>query len=52
LEEKEAAPVSKGENMAVGMHHADQVAPSIRKFGTSFAYKCSFLLLLFRYQMD
>jgi hypothetical protein len=31
LDRKVAAPVSKTENMAVGIRHADHVAPSIRK---------------------
>jgi hypothetical protein len=31
LEEKVAAPVKKAENTAVGIRHADHVAPSIRK---------------------
>jgi hypothetical protein len=31
LDRKVAAPVSKTENTAVGIRHADQVAPSIRK---------------------
>jgi hypothetical protein len=31
LEEKVAAPVQKAENMIVGIRHADQVTPSIRK---------------------
>jgi hypothetical protein len=31
LEEKIAAPVWKSENTAVGIRHADHVAPSIRK---------------------
>jgi hypothetical protein len=31
LYRKVAAPVSKTENMAVGIRHADHVAPSIRK---------------------
>jgi hypothetical protein len=31
LERKVAAPVYKIENMAVGIRHADHVAPSIRK---------------------
>jgi hypothetical protein len=39
MEEKAAAPVQKIENMAVGIRHADQVVPSIRKFGTNFADK-------------
>jgi hypothetical protein len=30
LDRKEAAPVYKTENMAVGIRHADHVAPSIR----------------------
>jgi hypothetical protein len=31
LEENVAAPVYKTENTAVGIRHADHVAPSIRK---------------------
>jgi hypothetical protein len=31
LERKIAAPVQKSENTAVGIRHADHVAPSIRK---------------------
>jgi hypothetical protein len=31
LEEILAAPVQKGENTAIGIRHADHVAPSIRK---------------------
>jgi hypothetical protein len=31
LDRKVAAPVLKTENMAVGIRHADHVAPSIRK---------------------
>jgi hypothetical protein len=31
LDRKVAAPVKKTENTAVGIHHADHVAPSIRK---------------------
>jgi hypothetical protein len=31
LDRKVAAPVYKTENTAVGIHHADHVAPSIRK---------------------
>jgi hypothetical protein len=31
LDRKVAAPVYKSENTAVGIRHADQVAPSIRK---------------------
>jgi hypothetical protein len=31
LDRKVAAPVWKTENTAVGIHHADHVAPSIRK---------------------
>jgi hypothetical protein len=31
LDRKVAAPVYKTENMAVGIRHADHVAPSIRK---------------------
>jgi hypothetical protein len=31
LKEKVAAPVYKSENTAVGIRHADHVAPSIRK---------------------
>jgi hypothetical protein len=31
LDRKVAAPVYKAENMAVGIRHADHVAPSIRK---------------------
>jgi hypothetical protein len=31
LDRKVAAPVQKIENMAVGIRHADHVAPSIRK---------------------
>jgi hypothetical protein len=31
LERKVAAPVEKTENTAVGIRHADHVAPSIRK---------------------
>jgi hypothetical protein len=39
LEERVEAPVQKTENTAVGIRHADHVAPSIRKFGTHFANK-------------
>jgi hypothetical protein len=31
LDRKVAAPVYKTENTAVGIHHADHVAPSVRK---------------------
>jgi hypothetical protein len=31
LDRKVAAPVQKTENTAVGIHHADHVAPSLRK---------------------
>jgi hypothetical protein len=31
LDRKVEAPVQKTENTAVGLHHADHVAPSIRK---------------------
>jgi hypothetical protein len=39
LERKVAAPVLKIENTAVGIRHADHVAPSICKVGTNFADK-------------
>jgi hypothetical protein len=39
LEEKVAAPVYKTQNTAVGIRHADHVAPSNRKVGTNFADK-------------
>jgi hypothetical protein len=40
LDRKVAAPVYKIENTAVGIRHADHVAPSIRKkVGTYFADK-------------
>jgi hypothetical protein len=40
LDRKVAAPVYKTENTAVGIHHADHVAPSIRKkVGNHFADK-------------
>jgi hypothetical protein len=39
LKEKVAAPVKKTENTALGIRHADHVAPSIRKFGIHFADK-------------
>jgi hypothetical protein len=39
LDTKVAAPVWKTENTAVGIRHADHVAPSIRKVGNRFADK-------------
>jgi hypothetical protein len=36
LDRKVAAPVWKAENTAVGIRHADHVAPSIRKSWQSF----------------
>jgi hypothetical protein len=36
LDRKVADPVYKTENMAVGIRHADHVAPSIRKSWQSF----------------
>jgi hypothetical protein len=39
LYRKVAAPVYKTENTAVGIRHADHVAPSIRKVGTKFVDK-------------
>jgi hypothetical protein len=39
FEEKVAAPLYKGENMAVEIRQAEHVAPLIRKFGTNFADK-------------
>jgi hypothetical protein len=35
LDRKVAAPVQKTENTAVGIHHADHVAPSIHKIWQS-----------------
>jgi hypothetical protein len=39
LDRKVAAPVYKTKNTAVGICHADHVAPSIRKVGNHFADK-------------
>jgi hypothetical protein len=39
VKEKVAASVYKSEITAVGIRHADHVAPSIRKFGTNFTDK-------------
>jgi hypothetical protein len=39
LDRKVAAPIQKTENTAVGIRHADHVAPSIRKIGNRIANK-------------
>jgi hypothetical protein len=42
MEEIVAAPVYKSEITAIGIRHANHVAPSIHKFGTNLADKlCS-----------